>query len=240
MKKIIFLSIIGVLLMSMALALEWPIPKAQTCEFFNLTGGACDMFWCQSIKSGTYNISNELCEYRTIVNNTIYVNASNESNQTLVTNITNITIGLNESELIKYFGVNVTNQSFWPYVKEYVDNQSAKYLNASANYVTRDEFDSTTITEKSSGNSGVTIAIVVLFVVIAIFGGIALIKKKQEPTGYYGTPAVPKIQRSQDLEAIERIKKLEERLKRKSEQHQKKEPEKIPDEESIEDLDEDY
>lgn len=68
-------------------AVSWPMDKPTTCNVFNLTGEACEQFWCNSIIECNYSTVKSACICTNMVNVTItnYVNVTtNLSNSTFI------------------------------------------------------------------------------------------------------------------------------------------------------------
>lgn len=168
--------------------MEWMLDKTSTCTMFNKTAGLeCEVFWCNNVQDGSYNLTKEVCFIGT--NTTIYVNITNSSNYTMgeIDKLfdewyKNITKVFNETR-------NISSETYYNKTEiEFILNNKTGTLRDSImdNYATKMEvINLSPIKETSSGIDNSTL-ILIIFIVCA-FGGMFFLQtrtNKEIPTAF--------------------------------------------------------
>jgi len=197
-KKILMPLLLIFLLGSVMASFSWAdlFKKNQICDILNITDDLeCDAFWCEGVHEGDYNKTRELCVF--IINETIIVNATNQTQTNVTINATNF---YNKSDIDDMLGD----------VK----------MNFSQRYVLQDDFEvfKGKLDKKESGEGGITTTdlVIGILIVIVIVGGIYFVNKgKQQRTPEQRGVAqteIPKIQSKQEKEKDYDMKQILERL----------------------------
>ena len=222
--KIVALILIGLVIGIVAGAkfitgVDWFLDKQSTCSLpqINKTGLDCEVFWCNMVQGGNYSLEKEICIFATTVNQTVYVNiTTNETNQTRDEfNITMLEIAL---------GVNLSNGNFYNQIMNasvnYTNQQNAE-LQKNITSKLPDYFNEEPKEEIKSSTWVIIILVAVLIVVIVLLI-IRFTKQDTACVSAYGRQVNKKIQPINELSNEEKIRQLEEQLKKSKQPAQPK------------------
>jgi len=168
-------------------AFEFPdyFNKSYTCIIFNISGNACELFWCEVIKEGNYSIVDEMCFFNNFQNYSNQNVTNNTNNSVIVLDIANLTInGFNFSD---YMRNNFTIDGNFT-IKSYIDNKTAllrdSILNSEENRtreIIKGELVGFNYKEKTSSNDSLPKYIYVLLIIVFMVAVlISIFLKKRE------------------------------------------------------------